>query len=417
VPAIRSTRTDLRSSLQREVPFRSLRVVGLRGLLIGVQVAISVALLAGSGILLRSMMNAVRLDPGFNPEAIALMTIDAGQGGRPAVQAIQILNDLRQRAAALPGIEAVALTTRLPVSAFGPSTTLVLDEHATLTASGDRTVEVRFSAVTPDYFATLDIPLLHGRGFNDGDREDGQDVAIVSNTMARRFWGTSDVVGRRYRHQGRNAWITIVGVVGDVTIGSPGESPRPFYYRPFAQTGSTRAALVARSAGDPSSVLPLMRQEVRAIDKLLPVLQASTMPDHIGRSLALPRAVATGLTGFGVLAVILACLGVYSVVAFSVARRRNEMGVRMALGATRMQVTRMVVREMMTLVIGGLLAGTALAALLTPALRSLLIGVAPLDATTFAGVAAFVGTVALLTTWIPARRAASADPAAVLRAE
>jgi macrolide transport system ATP-binding/permease protein len=417
LPAVRSTRTDLRSSLQREVPFPLVRVVGLRGVLIGVQVAISVALLAGSGILLRSMMNAVRVDPGFDPRPIALMTIDAGQGGRPGPRAIQTLTHLQERVSAMPGVAAAALTTRPPVSAFGPSTTLVLDEQATPTASGDRTVEVRFAAVTPEYFGILGMPVLHGRCFSDADREDGQDVAIVSKAMAERFWGTSDVVGRRYRHQGDNAWITIVGVVGDVTIKSPGESPGPFLYRPFAQGGFSRATLVARATRDPAPVLLLMREEVRAMDNLLPVLLAMPMPDHIARSLALPRAAAVALTGFGLLAVILASLGVYSVVAYSVARRRNEMGVRMALGATRAQVTRMVVGEMMTLVIGGLLAGTALAALITPALRSLLIGVQPVDAATFVAVAALVGAVALITTWIPARRAASTDPAAVLRAE
>jgi len=417
LPAVRSTRTDLRQSLQRDAPSRSLRVVGLRGALIGVQVAISVALLAGSGILLRTMLNAVRVDPGFDPQPIALMTIDAGQGGRPAGQAMQIVTDIRQRLSALPGVEAVSVTTRPPVSAFGPSTTLVLDDHAAPSASGGRTVEVRFSAVTPDYFDTLAVQVIHGRGFTAADGDDAQDVAVVTRTMAERFWGTSDVVGRRYQHQGLDAWISIVGVVGDVTIGSPGESPRPFLYRPFAQGGFGRASLIARTAADPASVLPLMRQEVRAIDNLLPVLLATTMADHIARSLAVPRAAATALTAFGVLAIVLACLGVYSVVAFSVASRRTEMGVRMALGATRTQVTRMVVREMMTLVIGGLLAGTALAAVLTPALRSLLIGVQPLDPATFLSVAVLVGTVALVTTWVPARAAASTEPAGVLRAD
>jgi ABC-type antimicrobial peptide transport system permease subunit len=160
-----------------------------------------------------------------------------------------------------------------------------------------------------------------------------------------------------------------------------------------------------------------LRQEVRAIDSLIPVMQAAPMREHVGRSLAIPRAATRLLVLLGALAILLACVGIYSVVAFSVARRRGEMGVRMALGATAAQVVRMVVREMMALVGTGVVAGFALAAFLAPALRSLLIGVRPLDTATFAGVGVLVATVALLTAWLPARRAAEANPAAVLRAE
>jgi predicted permease len=417
LPAIRSTASNLRSSLHRD-PFRSLRIFSFRGPLIGIQVAVSVAFLAGSGILLRSLLNAIRIDPGFDPAPLALMTVDSGQGGRPLPQAIRILTDLHERALSLPGVEAAALTTRPPVTAFGPSTTLVLDEHAGEDASGARTVEVRFAAVTPGYFRTLGIPLLHGRDFAEADRNDTARVAVVSQAMAERFWGTTDVIGRRYRHEGDpDSWVTVVGVVRDVTIESPGESAGTFFYRPFSQGGYSRATLVARTVSPPASILPLLRLEARDIDSQLPVTLASTMPDHIVRSMAIPRVAASVLTSVGGLAVLLASLGIYSVVAFSVARRRGEMGVRMALGATGQQVTRMVVGEMMKLVLVGLLSGTVLAAIIAPALRSLLVGLQPLDAGTFIGVFALVATVALLTTWIPARRAAHADLAGVLRAE
>ena len=417
LPAIRITRTGLRSSLQQNGSLHSLRLGALRGLLIAVQVAISVALLAGGGILLRSMANAVRADPGFPPERLALVTLDAGQRGRPPAEGLRILEDLLARVSALPGVRAAALTTRPPVTAFGPSNTLVLDEHAAAGAAGSRTVELRSAAVTPDYFTALGVPLLHGRAFTAADRDGGAPVAIVSAAMARRFWGSSDVVGRRYRHEGGSTWVTIAGVAGDVTIETPGEAPRAFLYRPFAQAGFTRATIVARTERDAHLLLPLVRQEIRAIDSQLPITLAAAMPEHIARSMAVPRAAATVLSASGGLAILLACLGVYSVVAFSVARRRREMGVRMALGATHSQVTGLVVREMMTLVGVGLAAGLLLAALIAPALGSLLVGVQPLDPLTFTAVASLVGSVALVTTWIPARRAASAGPAAVLRAE
>jgi len=293
----------------------------------------------------------------------------------------------------------------------------VLDEHA-IHRTDSGTVEVPSAGVTPDYFRALRIRLLHGREFTSADRAGAQRVAIVSEAMARRFWGTSDVVGRQYRHGGADSpWITIVGVARDVPIVSPGETPRPFVYRPFDQGGFGRAALVVRGGGDADALIAAIRQDVRAIDPLIPLMQPAPMQGHIDRSLAAPRTAARLLTALGAMAVLLACVGIYSVVAFSVARRRNEMGVRMALGATAPQVVRMVVREMAQLVVIGVAAGLALGAFIAPALRSLLIGIQPLDARTFAAVSAAVAAVALVTAWLPARRAAEANPAAVLRAE
>ena len=419
LPAIRNSRRDLSDTLKIDsrAARGALRVADLRGLLIVVQIAISLALIACGGILLRSMLNAMRVDLGFDPRSVVAVTVDPMQAGRSAQQAMQTLLDLRERAASHPGVELAALATRAPVTPFGPSNTIVLDEHAIhRTESG--TVEVASAGVTPDYFRALRIGILFGREFTPADRTGADRVAIVSEAMARRFWGNPDVVGRRYRHGGSDTpWVTIVGVARDVPIVSPGETPRPFVYRPFAQGGFGRAALIMRGSGEPAALIAAVRQEVRAVDPLIPLMQPAPMQGHIDRSLAAPRAAARLLTALGLMAVLLACVGIYSVVAFSVARRRNEMGVRMALGATAPQVVGMVVREMAQLVTIGVAAGLALAAFIAPALRSLLIGIQPLDARTFAIVTAGVAAVALITAWLPARRAAEANPAAVLRAE
>ena len=419
LPAIRNSRRDLSDTLKIDsrAARGALRVADLRGLLIVVQIAISLALIACGGILLRSMLNAMRVDLGFDPRSVVAMTVDPMQAGRSAQQAMQTLLDLRERAASHPGVEFAALATRAPVTPFGPSNTIVLDEHAIhRTESG--TVEVASAGVTPDYFRALRIGILFGREFTPADRTGADRVAVVSEAMARRFWGTPDVVGRRYRHGGSDTpWVTIVGVARDVPIVSPGETPRPFVYRPFAQGGFGRAALVIRGSGEPAALIAAVRQEVRAVDPLIPLMQPAPMQGHIDRSLAAPRAAARLLTALGLMAVLLACVGIYSVVAFSVARRRNEMGVRMALGATAPQVVGMVVREMAQLVTIGVAAGLALATFIAPALRSLLIGIQPLDARTFAIVTAGVAAVALITAWLPARRAAQTNPAAVLRAE
>ena len=418
VPAIWNSRTDLTRSLKpgSRAARRVLRLRDLRGALVVVQVAISLAIIACGGILLRSMMNAMRVDFGFSLDSVASMTVDATQSGRPPAQATATLVRIRDRAAALPGVAGAALATRPPLTPFGPTNTLVLDEHAThRTRSG--TVEVAASGVTADYFSVLQIPMLHGRPFADGDAAGAPAVAIVSESMARAFWGTSEIVGRRYRYEGTEAWVTIIGVAKDLPIVSPGEPPRAFVYRPFAQFGFGRAGLVIRTTGDAAAVLNTVRQEIRAVDSSIPVLNAATMREHSARALAIPRAATRLLGGLGLLTILLACVGIYSIVAFSVARRRGEMGVRMALGATATQVVRMVVREMMALVVVGVIGGLILGGILAPALRSLLIGIQPLDALTFTAVAALVAATALLTAWIPARRAAEANPAAVLRAE
>ena len=419
LPAIRNSRKDLADTLKTEsrASRGALRIADLRGMLIVVQIAISLALIACGGILLRSMLNAMRVDLGFDPESVVAVTIDPMQAGRTVQQGVQTLLDLRERVASHTGVEVAALATRPPVSPYGPSNTLVLDEHA-IHRTDSGTVEVAAAGVTPEYFKALRIGLLHGREFTSGDRTGTDRVAIVSEAMARRFWGTSDVVGRRYRHGGSETpWITIVGVARDVPIVSPGEEPRAFVYRPFAQGGFGRAALVVRSSGAPEALIAAIRQDVRAVDPLIPLLQPAAMQSHVDRSLAGPRTAARLLMALGAMAVLLACVGIYSVVAFSVARRRNEMGVRMALGATAAQVVSMVVREMARLVVIGVAAGLALAGFIAPALGSLLIGIQPLDARTFAAAGAAVAAVALVTAWLPARRAADANPAAVLRAE
>src|SRR5262245_40698686 len=264
----------------------------------------------------------------------------------------------------------------------------------------------------------MHLPIFYGRSFLPTDGEGAEPVAIVSEAMARRFWGAPDAVGRRYRHSGGSAsWIRIVGVARDVPVESPGETPRPFVYRPLDQRGVGRAAIVVRTAGDPRAALGAIREEVRSLDPRIPVLQAGTLVEHVGRSMAMPRLAANLLAGFGALAVGVASLGIYSVVAFGVARRRNEMGIRMAIGATGRQVTRLVVLEMMTVIAAGIACGLGLASLVTPALGQLLLDIGPRDPVTFALVAGLLGGIALLAAWLPARRAAEQHLPTILRAE
>ena len=419
LPALRNSRRDVAATLQRHgrTAAGAFRILDLRGILIAVQVAISIALISGGGVLLRSLLNAMRVDLGFNPLQVAVATVDPMQAGQTVQQSIVTLLELRDRAAALPGVVSAALTSRPPLSPFGPSNTLVLDDQ-TLHRTSSGTVDVPSAGVSSEYFETMGIPLLHGRLFTDADRSGAERVAIVSEAMGRRFWGDSNVVGRRYRHEGSaTSWVTIVGVVKDVPLVSPAEPPRPFVYRPHSQGGWGRAAVVLRGSGDPADLVNALRHEVRAINPAIPVMDAAPMTEHVGRSLAVPRAATRLLIALGAMAILLAAVGIYSVVAFSVARRRPEIGVRMALGATGGQVVGMVVAEMMRLVVVGIAAGLALAAFLTPVLRSLLVGIHPLDPLTFAGATVLIAAVAAVTAWWPARRAADGNPAMVLKTE
>jgi predicted permease len=414
VPALRSTRRDVLPALKDggAVDRPERRWLGLRGALVVVQVAVSLAVLTAAGLLVRSLLNQSRMNHGFSPESIVVMTVDATQGGRSGAAASAFVADLRDKISAQPGVELAALTSRLPLTTYRGTSTLVLDEAAAMTTD---TVEIPIAMVTPEYFETLRIPLLAGRPFDTGDRAGSERVAIVSETMARRFWNRVDVVGRRYRHEGARAWVTIVGVAADVSMGSPGDR-RPFIYRPFAHGGGGRASVLVRTRVEPASVVASLRKAVRDLDAGVPVLQAEAMADHVRRALAVPRTVTQLLLGFGSLAIALACLGIYSVVTVSVARRRTEMGVRVALGATPAHVIGLVLREVMALVLLGIACGAALAALAAPALRALLVGVAAQDPVTFTVSALVVTALALATAWVPARLAARANPVAALRA-
>jgi predicted permease len=422
-PALRASRPDLVPSLKDSdgtLPAGRSRVprwLGLRNALVMLQMAVSVVLLAGAGLLVRSLINSQSVDLGFTDDGIAIMQVDVREAGYEAEAGMQLFDDLKRRVAALPGVEAAAYTTRLPVTPSGGSSTLEVEGYQPPTGTGY--VEVIFALVDPDYRETLGIELLHGRDFTLDDRRGTERVALVNEAFARRYWGTSDAVGRRYRHQGSpDSWVRIVGVVGDVKVRTPDESPTPMFYRPLGQSsGVPRLTLVARVSGDASGTARLMRQELSQLDADVPVYQAGTMEDHLDTAMALPRAAAGMLGVFGGLALLLASMGLYAVVTFAVARRTGEIGIRIALGASGGNVVGLVIKETMLVVAIGVAAGLVLTLIATPVLESFLFNVAPSDPMTLGSVALLLGLVTLVATWLPARRAAASDPMAALRKE
>lgn len=414
-PALRASRPDLSGSMRDEVSplaWRNRRF-GLRNGLVVLQVAVSFVLLTAAGLFVRSLVNAQGIDTGFAVEEVAYIQTNPGFAGYAPEDARNILADLVERTRALPGVEEVSLGTTLPVSPRG-TTSLVMEGYEP--PSGQLSVEVPFSVVDARYFETLRIPLLHGRTFTAADRAETESVAVVSEALARRYWGESDAVGRRFRSEGRpDSWNRVIGVVEDSTVRDLTENTGPQVYYSWAQSGASSGVVFVRTSGDPSGALGMMRRELRAIDAEIPVLRASTMREHLSDSLSLPRMGVRFLSGFGVAALVLASLGLYGVVSFAVGRRMLEVGVRMALGAQSAQVVWLVLREVAVLVCVGIVLGLALSTAATTALAGILFEVSPTDPLTLAMVSMVLLTVAIGAALIPAFRAARADPVLALR--
>ncbi len=424
-PALKASRPDLVPSLKDSNEAFNVgkrtsqrrRWLGMRNILVVIQVAASIVLLVAAGLMIRSLKNAQSVNLGYSADGIAVLQVDVREAGYEGEAGRQIFAELRRRVGGLPGVESVGMTTRLPTSASGGSSTLEVEDYQQVTGTGE--VEVIYGFIDPELLAAFQVPVVYGRNFTDTDIDGTERVALINETFALRYFGTPDAVGRRYRHQGYpDSWVRVVGVVQDFKVRSPDEPPTPMFFRPLAQySGVSRAYVVARTAGDPSETVAMMRRELRSIDNDVPVHQAGTMSAHISQALALPRAAAGMLGVFGGLALLLASLGLYAVVAFVVSRRSAEMGIRIALGASGRRVFGMVVWEIMAVVGIGVTIGLALSLLATPLMKSVLFNIAPSDPLTLVAVASLLGLVTLVAAWLPARRAARVDPMSAMRAE
>jgi putative ABC transport system permease protein len=323
------------------------------------------------------------------------------------------IEELRLRMEAVPGATRAAVASRLPAQGAGSTTTIV---EGYTPPNGTGAIELPFTVVSPEYFETVGVSVLNGRGFEATDMQGGERVVLVNQTAARTFWGSADPIGRRLRSQAQPELIrTVVGVVADAPVNNLSEPIRPMFYMPAAQSGLGSFYLLVRSDVDPEALLRSIREEMQSFRATLPVLTQGTLASHFSATLAGPRFAARLMGGISLLAMILAGLGTYAVVAFGVARRAAEMGIRMALGAEQGRVVRMVVGETAGTVLLGLGVGMAIAFVAAPRLEPLLFGVAALDPITFGGAILLLAGVAALAAYIPARRAAQADPARSLR--
>jgi predicted permease len=418
VPAVRSARTDVSSALREDRRGSSAGrgALRLRDGLVVVQVATSLVLVLATGLIARSLIALQTADPGVAVDRVAYLTLDWTRAGVTPEASLATLQDVLARIEALPGIDRASFATRLPAQPQGSTTTEV---EGYTPPAGTSAVEMPFAIVSDEYFETMGIPLATGRPFGPDDVPGGPGVSIVINeTAARRYWGSTDAaMGRRMRAQGSEAWTrTVVGVVGDVPVNALGEAPAPLMYFSVRQRQVTPVYLLARTDGDPEGLLDPMRREVSAWRPGVTFNGRGTLVSHLGSTLAVPRLAARAMGAFSALALILAALGVYTVVSFAVTRRSAELGIRIALGAERSGVVWMVLREVARVVVVGLVLGVAAAALAAPRFGGMLYGVEALDPTTFATAVALMLVVAWAAAYLPARRAARADPVQALRA-
>lgn len=413
VPALRATSGASTLSVHGEAgnAIGAGRRFGLTGGLVAAQVAASLLLLAVSGVFLDSLARAQGADPGFDWErtahiSLSLQPLELDAGGTALLQ-----DRIRERLAALPGVEAVTHASSIPAALYG-TTTLLLGSGI---GGVDRPTETSWNVVAPGYFDVLGIPLLAGRAFDERDR-DGPTVAIVSEAMARTYWGRTDVVGESYRSENDpDAPVEIVGVVGNAPVRSLGETPTPTVY--FASDGALRyVSWVVRTVGEPQASLSALRNAVLEVDDRILVLEATTTRAHLGETLETRRFAGALLGGLGGLALLLALLGLYGVVSYAVSRRRHEVGIRIALGAGRDSVVGLIVRDVAGVVVAGAVVGLLISIPATALVARVFTGGGGVPRATVAAALLLLGT-ALLATIVPATRAARTDPRTALRVE
>ncbi|MDP9120404.1 MAG: ABC transporter permease [Acidobacteriota bacterium] len=417
-PALQASRPELLSTLKDDAAMlgRSYRKLGLRNLLVVAQVVVSTVLLIGAALFLRSLGNAQSVDPGFTLRRGAVVDFSLGLGRKYNEEAGRgFLRQMVERVGALPGVRSAAVAGHLPLGVKIVSEKVLAEGQP---VSDDRhRPEVDLVAVGPGYFETLGIPLVQGRAFGWHDDHDTPGVAIVNETAARHFWAGQTALGKRFKIGKSDAWVEVVGVARDGKYRTLGEEPQPFLYRPYLQSYSSSMTLIAATTVDEQETLRAVRRLLAEMDPNLPVFDFKTMSQHLGIMLFPARMGAWLLAAFGLLGLILASVGLYGVVSYSVSKRTREVGIRIAIGAHRRQILQLVLREGMVLVAVGLVIGVGCALAGSRLLTSLLYGIGANDPAAFVGVPVLLAAVALLAIAIPARRATRVDPVIALRYE
>lgn len=421
LPALHAGRPDLVGSLKEggRSATTGLRGRGAHTALVVAEVALALVLLAGAGLMVRSFGRLLSSDPGYNPENVLTLNVPL-PAGTSGARVVSFWDQLLQRTAALPGVTSVGAISQLPLSGGAMSGTTRIERSETV-PEDQRSWEVDRRVVSPDYFRAMGVPILRGRAFSEADDGAARLVAIVDELFVRHFWPTEDPIGQRIAidrdAQGELRWREVVGVVAHSKHNDLATVGREQAYFPYKQRPFARMYLAVRTTVEPLALARAVRQEVWSLDSSQPVADVQTMEARVGSALAQPRFALLLLGSFAFLALLMAAVGIYGVISYTVSQRSHEIGIRMAMGADRGTVLSHVMRQGLAVVGVGLAIGVAAALALTRLLGGLLFEVSASDPLTYAGVILLLAAVAALACGLPALRAARLEPVEVLRRE
>jgi putative ABC transport system permease protein len=416
-PAWQTAKTDLNAVLKQGGRSGSAgaRPI-LRNALVAGELALATMLLIGAGLLMQSLLRLQQVQLGFRPDRVLTFQLSPPPAKYPPARAWAFYKDLLENLCAIPGVRAAALSSGLPMGGGNYTRTPTGPVGNSLLPTGEA-IPIDWRAVSPGLFQTLDIPLMRGRDFSDQDAAGAPLTVIVSQETVKKLWGTADPLGRVIRVVGSGKEFTVVGVVGDVRLNTLSQEPQPAMYFSAAVRQAALMDVAIRTQGRPEDALTAVRRKIHDLDPELPLATVRTLEQWVANNAAQPRLNSALLAIFACVALLIASIGIYGVLSYSVNQRTREIGVRMALGAQRREVLRMIVGEGMRMGIAGIAVGLAGAVAVSRALSSLLFGVQARDPATFASVAAILIVIALAACYFPARRATGIDPVVALRDE
>jgi putative ABC transport system permease protein len=419
LPAFQTRKTDMQTALKTgERSYSATGREGMRKALLVTEVGLSLVLLVGAGLLARSMYKVLHIDPGFNVENLLTMRVRLTEGKYDPIKRQLFYDECLMRVGALPGVHSVALAHSLPIRGASWGGHFIAADKP-VPARGDLAHSDNIP-VSRNYFETMGLRLLRGRAFNAGDTAESLPVVVINETLARRIWPGEDPIGKRLKQglpEDDEPWREVIGIVNDFKLNGVERDVSMQIFLPYPQEARPSVGVVVRTHGNPLALATAVEQTIHSIDKDLAVYSILSMDQLLGNSLAQRRLTLVLLASFAALALLLAAVGIYGVISYAVRQRTREIGIRMALGARRVDVLRMVIQQGLKLTLLGIVIGVAVAWAFTRMMTTLLFDVKATDPLTFAAIALLLFTVGLVACWVPARRATNVDPLNALRHE